>query len=187
IGAGTDGRVPGTYRGRLIGGGAGRPRPFVLAGFRIGQFSARIMLVPQNRPRIPAAIERQVLIDAGHRCAVCGIELPLELAHIIPWSRSKEHSADNLLCLCANCHSRADAEKWGEATLREYKQRPWVLRWRTQEGASGNGSGVSLPHKKARNREAPVGFDVFLSHNSKDKTTVRKLAEALTQLPRFAR
>jgi tetratricopeptide (TPR) repeat protein len=92
--------------------------------------------MPQNRPAIPAAIERQVLIDAGHRCAVCGAELPLERAHIIPWSRSKDHAAENLICLCANCHSRADKEKWGEETLRQYKQRPWVIRARVEEVVS---------------------------------------------------
>jgi len=86
--------------------------------------------MPQNRPRIPADIERQVLIEAGHRCAVCGSELPLERAHIIAWSRSKDHSAANLLCLCANCHGRADSEDWGEAILRQYKQQPWVIRAR---------------------------------------------------------
>lgn len=88
--------------------------------------------MPQNRPRIPADVERQVLIEAGHRCAVCGAELPLERAHIIAWSRSKDHSAANLLCLCANCHGRADSEKWGEETLRQYKQRPWVIRARIE-------------------------------------------------------
>lgn len=88
--------------------------------------------MPQNRPRIPADVERQVLIEAGHRCAVCGSELPLERAHIIAWSRSKDHSAANLLCLCANCHGRADTEKWGEETLRQYKQRPWVIRARIE-------------------------------------------------------
>ena len=118
-----------------------------------GQFSARITLMPQNRPRIPAAIERQVLIEAGHRCAVCGAELPLERAHIIAWNRSKDHSAENLLCLCANCHSRADTEEWGETTLRQYKQRPWVIRARTQENATGDGGGMSLPHNKERNSE----------------------------------
>jgi len=91
--------------------------------------------MPQNRPRIPADVERQVLIEAGHRCVVCGAELPLERAHIIAWSRSKDHSAANLLCLCANCHGRADAEKWGEETLRQYKQRPWVIRARIETAA----------------------------------------------------
>lgn len=81
-----------------------------------------------DRPRIPAEIEREVLVEAGHRCAVCGEPCPLERAHIVPWHESKEHKADDLICLCANCHQRADNEKWGEKTLREYKQRPWVLR-----------------------------------------------------------
>ena len=33
-----------------------------------------------------------------------------------------------MICLCANCHERADKEKWGEKTLREYKKNPWILR-----------------------------------------------------------
>jgi tetratricopeptide (TPR) repeat protein len=102
--------------------------------------------MPQNRPRIPADVERQVLIDAGHRCAVCGAELPLERAHIIAWSRSKDHSAANLLCLCANCHGRADTEKWGEETLRQYKQRPWVIRARIEE-ATARSAALSPLHQ----------------------------------------
>jgi len=81
-----------------------------------------------DRPRIPADISREVFVEAGHRCAACGESIPLERAHIIPWHKSKEHKAEDLVCLCANCHARADAEKWGEKTLREYKQRPWVSR-----------------------------------------------------------
>lgn len=81
-----------------------------------------------KRPAIPAAIEREILLECGHRCAVCGTPTPLERAHIIPWYKTKEHKAKDLICLCANCHQRADNEKWGETTLREYKQRPWVMR-----------------------------------------------------------
>ena len=81
-----------------------------------------------NRPAIPAEIAREVLIESGHRCAVCGAGCPLERAHIIPWHKSKEHKAKDLICLCANCHQRADHEKWGEKTLREYKRRPWIHR-----------------------------------------------------------
>lgn len=33
-----------------------------------------------------------------------------------------------MICLCASCHERADIEHWGERILREYKQKPWVLR-----------------------------------------------------------
>jgi type I restriction enzyme R subunit len=81
-----------------------------------------------DRPSIPADIKREVLIESAHRCAVCGTPVPLELAHIVPWHTSKEHKAQDLLCLCANCHGRADKEKWGERMLREYKERPWVYR-----------------------------------------------------------
>jgi hypothetical protein len=35
---------------------------------------------------------------------------------------------ENLICLCASCHQRADTEAWGEKALRQYKERPSVLR-----------------------------------------------------------
>jgi hypothetical protein len=73
-------------------------------------------------------------------------ELPLERAHIIAWSRSKDHSAENLLCLCANCHGRADTEKWGEETLRQYKQQPWVIRARIKE-ATARSAALSPLHQ----------------------------------------
>jgi hypothetical protein len=85
-----------------------------------------------KRPSIPSDIERQILIESGHRCAVCGEGCPLERAHIIPWHKSKEHKAEDLICLCANCHSRADSERWGERTLKEYKHKPWILRQITE-------------------------------------------------------
>jgi hypothetical protein len=81
-----------------------------------------------DRPAIPAEITREILLESGHRCAVCGTPCPLERAHIIPWHKSREHKAEDLICLCANCHERADKEKWGEKMLRRYKQKPWVLR-----------------------------------------------------------
>ena len=31
-----------------------------------------------GRPRIPADVERQILTESGHRCAVCGEPLPLD-------------------------------------------------------------------------------------------------------------
>lgn len=82
----------------------------------------------QNRPAIPNETKRELLIEVGHRCAVCGESCPLEKAHIIPWNKSENHNKENLICLCANCHQRADVEKWGEATLKEYKKTPWVMR-----------------------------------------------------------
>ncbi len=81
----------------------------------------------KRRPKIPSDVARAVFVQAGHRCACCGITFPLERAHIVPWRLSGDHSADNLICLCANCHEMADAE-WDRATFLEYKSRPWVDR-----------------------------------------------------------
>lgn len=80
------------------------------------------------RPKIPAEIAREILIESGHRCAVCGESCSLEKAHIIPWCKTHEHRLENLICLCANCHTRADQEEWGAKTLHEYKRKPWILR-----------------------------------------------------------
>ena len=83
--------------------------------------------MPENRPHIPNDIQRAVFTEAGHRCAVCGTPFPLERAHIVPWSKAREHCAENLICLCSNCHERADRD-WDQETLRQYKQNPWVAR-----------------------------------------------------------
>lgn len=83
--------------------------------------------MPQNRPAIPSSTQKLVLFEARHHCAVCCNPLPLEQAHIIPWSKSKDHSPENLIALCANCHSRADNERWDSETLRNYKKNPCIL------------------------------------------------------------
>jgi hypothetical protein len=83
-----------------------------------------------NRPPIPARYTREILVESGYCCANCGTPSPLEKAHIIPWRKSKSHSPKDLICLCANCHTRADKEKWGTKSLRQLKRIPWVLRKR---------------------------------------------------------
>ena len=80
-----------------------------------------------SRPAIPIEIQREVLFQVRHRCAVCCEPTPLEKAHIIPWRETQDHSEENLIALCANCHERADKEKWGEDYLRRYKQNPCAL------------------------------------------------------------
>jgi hypothetical protein len=88
--------------------------------------------MPTNRPAIPAEIKRAIFVEAGHRCACCGTSFPLERAHIVPWRESHNNSAENLLCLCANCHEMAD-RNWDRSTFYDYKQRPWVNRQYQQQ------------------------------------------------------
>ena len=79
------------------------------------------------RLAIPMDVQREVLFQARHRCAVCCEPTPREKAHIIPWKKTHDHSEPNLVAFCANCHTRADTEKWGEACLRQYKKNPCAL------------------------------------------------------------
>jgi type I restriction enzyme R subunit len=81
-----------------------------------------------ERPAIPIDVQRQVLFESCNRCAVCGFGLSIELAHIIPWRDTKDHSASNLIALCATCHEMADKQKWISKDFEAYKKTPWALR-----------------------------------------------------------
>ena len=80
-----------------------------------------------DRPDIPKHIQRDLLFECRYRCACDCDPVSLEKAHIIPWSKSKDHSAPNLVVLCANCHTRSHAENWPESQLRRFKEKPCAL------------------------------------------------------------
>jgi hypothetical protein len=65
-----------------------------------------------DRPAIPAELERHVLFEAGHRCAIhtCR-QHPVEIAHIDPWEKVREHKFENLIALCPTCHDRYDKKR----------------------------------------------------------------------------
>jgi len=77
-----------------------------------------------NRPDIPAEIKRKVLLEAGHRCAIptCRYTESLELHHIEPYSKVKEHTAENIISLCPNCHRMAHDGKIDKKSLQIYKR-----------------------------------------------------------------
>ena len=89
-----------------------------------------------NRPAIATETKRKVLHESCHRCAVCGFGLSIELAHIIPWRTSKDHSTENLIALCATCHEMADSQKWKSKDFESYKKQPWALRQHTPQPMS---------------------------------------------------
>jgi type I restriction enzyme R subunit len=80
-----------------------------------------------DRPAIPIDIQRELLFECRYRCACDCEPISLEKAHIIPWSKTKDHSAPNLVVLCANCHTRSHAENWPESQLRRFKDNPCAL------------------------------------------------------------
>lgn len=75
-----------------------------------------------NRIAIPNELKRKLLIESGHRCAIQTCKHPeVEFHHIIPWGKCQEHSFDNMIVLCPNCHSRADRGKIDRKSLLLYK------------------------------------------------------------------
>jgi 5-methylcytosine-specific restriction endonuclease McrA len=82
----------------------------------------------EGRRAVPRALERELLFEAGYRCAipVCQ-QTPVELAHIKPWAEVGDHTFDNMIALCPNCHRRYDRGEIERAALRRYKMNLSVL------------------------------------------------------------
>ena len=59
------------------------------------------------RTAIPENIKREVLTEAGFRCAVptCRTILAIDLHHIVEVSDNGSNEANNLLALCPTCHA----------------------------------------------------------------------------------
>ena len=69
-------------------------------------------------------MKRKVLVEAGHRCAIphCN-STEIDVHHIIPWETCQEHSPENLIALCPNCHRRAHKGEIDRKALILYKLR----------------------------------------------------------------
>jgi hypothetical protein len=75
-----------------------------------------------DRSAIAAELRRGILVEAGHRCAIHTCRHPdVDVHHIIPWEQCQEHSYDNLIALCPNCHRRASSGEIDRKSLRMYK------------------------------------------------------------------
>ncbi|MFC7246971.1 HNH endonuclease signature motif containing protein [Catellatospora aurea] len=77
----------------------------------------------QGRPDIPVPLQREVLVEAGHRCAIptCRTH-PVEIAHIVPWAKVRVHEMVNLIALCPTCHTRYDRGEIDRKAMQKYKQ-----------------------------------------------------------------
>src|SRR4051794_20813860 len=69
------------------------------------------------------------MVEAGHRCAIptCRMTSGLEVHHIVDWAKVKEHTFDNLICLCAVCHHRATIGEIDRLAMLQYKANLGVL------------------------------------------------------------
>jgi HNH endonuclease len=86
------------------------------------QSDVRCTFVPDGREAIPRGLKRDVLVEAGHRCAIPRCRsIPVEIAHIEPYKKVKDHRFDNLIALCPTCHTRFDAGQIDVPSMRRYK------------------------------------------------------------------
>jgi hypothetical protein len=81
-----------------------------------------------DRPSIPPETKRRILMEAGYRCAVPTCRFPItENAHIVSWADSKDHSYENLVALCPNCHAMYDSGRIDRAAIIAYKKKLMFL------------------------------------------------------------
>ncbi len=80
----------------------------------------------------PMQIRRQVLEEAGHRCAVprCW-QTPVDVHHIRTRGQGGEDTFENLIALCPNCHARYHRTKEIDTiSMQHYKANLSVLNGR---------------------------------------------------------
>ncbi|MFE9253930.1 HNH endonuclease signature motif containing protein [Streptomyces sp. NPDC006879] len=78
--------------------------------------------MPEGRPAIPEPLKREVLVEAGHRCAIPTCRRsPVQIAHIEPWAKVRVHEFHNLVPLCGYCHDLEKAGQIDRKSLRQYK------------------------------------------------------------------
>lgn len=60
-----------------------------------------------DRPHISDKLRTDVLVEAGHRCAIptCK-QYPVDIHHIVPYEKCQTHEFNNLIALCCVCHAR---------------------------------------------------------------------------------
>jgi HNH endonuclease len=93
---------------------AQRRRPSSPGGSNLGRVA--------TRPALPRPLERQVLVEAGHRCALPTCRsVPVEIAHIHPRAKGGDDTFENLIALCPTCHTRYDNGDIDRLAMGQYK------------------------------------------------------------------
>jgi len=90
-------------------------------------------------------IQEQVKRESGNRCAKCGGNKALHIAHIVPAQEGGQYTPDNLVCLCSDCHTQSHSEKWSAKQIGMFKEDPWAKRVAPEsEGRPGSTTRITL-------------------------------------------
>ncbi|WP_321392214.1 HNH endonuclease signature motif containing protein [uncultured Desulfuromusa sp.] len=75
------------------------------------------------RKSIPEKIKKKIFQEANMCCPICGESevTTFEIHHIQPFSESPDHSEENLILLCSNCHAKVTAQEISETEILRLK------------------------------------------------------------------
>lgn len=131
-----------------------------------------------GRPDIPAEMRRDVLVEAGHRCAIPTCKVgTTEIAHIVPWSTVQKHTFDNLIALCPNCHTRFDKGEIDRKAMLQYKANLGVISGRYGD-IERRLLRLFAESPAARGITLPGGLDVLLMYLLEDGLIVRAASQS---------
>jgi HNH endonuclease len=134
--------------------------------------------VSEQRPPIRRTLARQVLVEAGHRCAIPTCRATTtEIAHIDPWAKVREHTFDNLIVLCPTCHARYDKGEIDRQSMLMYKRDLQRASQPVRDAPAGIGAAtptgvVVRVHKAsfANDPQTPCYFVNILNRSSRNIT-----------------
>jgi len=130
--------------------------------------------MPEGRPAIPAEMKRRVLMEAGHRCAIPTCRtVPVELAHIEPYSEVRGHAFENLIALCPTCHTRYDSGDIDRLSMKGYKANLGLVSGRY--GEIERRILDQLAHTPVNSFRLPGGWGIQLMYLLRDGLIVRAL------------
>lgn len=76
----------------------------------------------EEMPTIPPELKHRILIESGHRCSVPSCRhIEVNIHHIIPWEKCKNHDYKNLIALCPKCYEKAKNNIFDSKSLLLYK------------------------------------------------------------------
>ena len=87
----------------------------------------------------PVAVRRELLVESGHRCAVCGTVDPLHYHHMIEFAKVGHYDPTHMLVVCGNCHGRCTAGTIDYKSQRKYKEVPWIRQQGDSDDRSAHG------------------------------------------------
>lgn len=79
-----------------------------------------------NRPAIPATIKREVRQRCGFGCVICGSPI-YEYEHMVEWSKTHHHKADELTLLCSQHHAEKTKKLLPIAKVKAANDNPFNL------------------------------------------------------------